>query len=70
MELKLKRRGLKMANLSYCRFQNTYYDLKDCVENFTSLHDLSKVERDYALKMRKLCEEYLELVEKEEEEND
>lgn len=59
-----------MANMSYCRFQNTYQDLKDCVENFTSLHDLSKVERDYALKMRKLCVEYLGLVEEEEEEND
>lgn len=56
--------------MSYCRFQNTYQDLKDCVENFTSLHDLSKVERDYALKMRKLCVEYLGLVEEDEEEND
>lgn len=58
-----------MANMSYCRFQNTYQDLKDCVENFTSLHDLSKIERDYALKMRKLCKEYLGLVEEEEVEN-
>ena len=59
-----------MSNMSYCRFHNTYYDLKDCVENFTDLNDLSKWEQSYALKMRKLCEEYLELVEEEEEEND
>ena len=60
-----------MANMSYCRFQNTYYDLKDCVESITSLHDLSKTERDYALKLRELCKEYLELSEvEEEEEND
>ena len=54
--------------MSYCRFQNTYQDLKDCIESITSLHDLSKTKRDYALKLRKLCEEYLELVESEEEE--
>ena len=57
--------------MSYCRFQNTYQDLKNCVESITSLHDLSKTERFYALKLRELCKEYLELseVEEEEEEN-
>jgi len=60
-----------MANMSYCRFENTYYDFKDCVMSITSLHDLSKTERFYALKLRELCKEYLELSEvEEEEEND
>lgn len=58
-----------MANMSYCRFQNTYQDFKDCIESFTSLHDLSKNEQDYALKLRKLCQEYLEIVESKKEEN-
>lgn len=73
MELKLKRRGLKMANMSYCRFENTYRNLKDCIESIhdgTDIKDLPDIEKKYALKLRKLCEEYLELVEEEEEEND
>ena len=39
--------------MSYCRFENTYQDLKDCIES---------------LKLRELCKEYLELSEVEEEE--
>jgi hypothetical protein len=60
-----------MANMSYCRFQNTYQDLKDCIESIeyrTDIKDLPEIEKKYALKLRKLCEEYLELVESEEEE--
>lgn len=64
-----------MSNMGYCRFQNTYQDLKDCIESFKkdespffkNVNDLSKLERDYALKMRNLCEEYLELTEGEKE---
>lgn len=61
-----------MSNMSHCRFQNTYHDLKDCVESFISVHDLSKTEQYYALEINKLCKEYLELVEseKKEEKND
>jgi hypothetical protein len=60
-----------MANMSYCRFENTYKDLKDCVESIhdgTDIKDLPEIEQKYALKLRKLCEEYFELVESEEEE--
>ena len=67
-----------MANMSYCRFQNIYQDLKDCVESlesnynlkygFRNLDNLSSNEKKYALKLRELCEKYLELVESEEEE--
>ena len=64
--------------MSYCRFQNTYQNLKDCVESIVDkgtflypvldIKDLSESEKKYALKLRKLCEEYLELVKAEEEE--
>jgi hypothetical protein len=63
-----------MANMSYCRFQNTYQDLKDCIESIeyrTDIKDLPETEKHYALKLRELCKEYLELSEvEEEEEND
>ena len=63
-----------MANMSYCRFQNTYQDLKDCIESIeyrTDIKDLPETEKKYALKLRELCREYLELSEvEEEEEND
>jgi len=55
-----------MSNMSYCRFQNTFPDLKDCVESLqweVSISDLPKLEKDCALKMRELCEQYLELTE-------
>ncbi len=56
-----------MTNMSYCRFENTYHDLKDCIENFTDLNDLSKSEQVYALKIRELCKEFLEYTQNEEE---
>jgi len=63
-----------MANMSYCRFHNTFWDLKQCVESLqweVGINDLLENEKDYALKMRELCEQYLKLTEtKEEEEND
>jgi hypothetical protein len=52
--------------MSYCRFQNTFSDLKDCVESLkgeVSISDLPKLEKDYALRMRELCEQYLKLTE-------
>ena len=58
-----------MSNMSYCRFQNTFSDLKDCVESLqweVSISDLPKLEKDYAFRMRELCEQYLKLTETEE----
>jgi len=55
-----------MANMSYCRFHNTFSDLKDCVESLqweVGINDLTVNEKDYALKMRELCELYLKLTE-------
>lgn len=55
--------------MSYCRFENTYGDLKDCVEALeeNKLEDLSDRERKFAERMKDLCKEYLELIETEEE---
>ena len=48
-----------MANMSYCRFENTYRDLVDC--HHALLHeeandeDLSETERHYKEKLVSLC---------------
>lgn len=59
-----------MTNMSYCRFHNTFWDLKQCVESLqyeVGINDLTKNEQDFALKMRDLCEQYLKLTEIKEE---
>ncbi len=50
-----------MANMSYCRFQNTYLDLLDCINalNDNGVNDLSDRELQYAERMLELCEEML-----------
>lgn len=55
-----------MANMSYCRFENTSRDLRDCVEALEELvyedeRPLSVSERQSADWMVKLCKQYLEL---------
>jgi hypothetical protein len=54
--------------MAYCRFENTYSDLEDCVRSLgeKSLEELSDQEKKFAEAMRELCEEYLELTEEEE----
>lgn len=50
-----------MANMSYCRFENTASDLSDCVDHV--LEPLrSEYERDGRIKLVKLCVEVLELL--------
>lgn len=54
-----------MGNMSYCRFENTSNDLRDCVRtleeagDFEEL-DLSGSEVNAAKYMLKLCERYIE----------
>lgn len=43
-----------MANLSYCRFQNTLPDLRDCYEHIWD-DDLSSEEKKARLELVKLC---------------
>ena len=44
-----------MANLSYCRFQNTLTDLRDCGEHLYD--DLSQAEAEAKEKLIALCRE-------------
>ena len=54
-----------MANMSYCRFENTYSDLLDCKQALDDVvydgEEISEREMRYAKKMRELCEEFLDI---------
>jgi hypothetical protein len=45
-----------MANMSYCRFENTFHDLEDCLEHIND-DDLSESERGYRRKLIAACTE-------------
>ena len=47
-----------MANMSYCRFENTYRDLLDCYHNINE--SLSKSEHNYRERLVNLCQEILD----------
>lgn len=52
-----------MANMSYCRFQNTLGDLRDCVDaldQINGLDELSTEEAEAARRLIKLCREVAE----------
>ena len=50
-----------MSNMSYCRFENTLRDLRDCWENWEfSQSELSKSEEIAKEKLRMLCIEIAE----------
>ena len=48
-----------MGNLSYCRFENTYKDLRDCYNALSKkgLDELSNSEKEYARSLIKMCSE-------------
>lgn len=58
-----------MANMSYCMFENTYGDLKDCVtrleeDGYEAVErESNEEERMYMRQMLKLCKRYIEAVE-------
>ena len=47
-----------MANMSYCRFQNTYLDLLDCANNLGD-KDLSDSEKMARKNLLELCKEMI-----------
>ena len=49
-----------MSNMSYCRFENTYNDLRDCAEALADIGDLSEIETKYKNKLLDLCKELSE----------
>lgn len=53
-----------MANMSYCRFENTYIDLLECYQYVDD--ELSESEENYRKKLIKLCKEIAEYYEDEE----
>lgn len=63
--------------MSYCRFENTSYDLQDCIDtldNFEDnpgegLDDLSGTERRKADEMREQCETYIRIYDEKTEDN-
>jgi hypothetical protein len=38
--------GLKMSNMSYCRFQNTLSDLRDCQSFLSEFLDIDSAEKE------------------------
>lgn len=54
-----------MANMSYCRFENTKIDLEDCVFALEDIlngdaDELSEREKRASDRMYELCQEYIE----------
>lgn len=49
-----------MANMSYCRFYNTYHDLVDCKNALYNGDIESLEEKKYAKKLIELCKEIAE----------
>ena len=51
-----------MANMSYCRFENTYHDLVDCFENISDEAENERDER-YRIRLIQLLKENKDLIE-------
>lgn len=53
-----------MANMSYCRFENTLHDLADCANALEGVvydgESISEREWNYAKQMRSWCESFIE----------
>mgnify|MGYP003659651857 CR=1 FL=1 len=58
-----------MANMSYCRFENTSRDLRDCLQAIENgeLYDLSSYEKDGLESLLEYCEAILDMKEEIEE---
>lgn len=54
-----------MANMSYCRFENTLRDLADCVNALDGVvydeESISESEWEYAKRMRVWCEKFIDI---------
>lgn len=47
-----------MINMSYCRFENTYNSLLECIDHLSDKEEMSEQERIYADKIAELFDEY------------
>lgn len=56
-----------MANMSYCRFENTLRDLADCVDALEGVvyyhEEISESEWQRAKRMKRWCERFIETIE-------
>jgi len=50
------KRGNKMSNMSYCRFQNTLHDLQDCFNEMEENFDFSELSSDEKSAFKSLIE--------------
>lgn len=50
-----------MANMSYCRFENTYHDLKDCYEALNEAGSLESLEQTVNEYEKKFIQKLVEL---------
>ncbi|MCK9432539.1 MAG: hypothetical protein M0R00_06245 [Candidatus Omnitrophica bacterium] len=57
-----------MSNMGYCRFQNTFNDLRDCEEHFDD-QDLSEEEHRARIRMYDICKDIVDNFEREDLEN-
>jgi hypothetical protein len=57
-----------MGNMSYCRFENTLKDLRDCYKDMseTDFYELSESEQEARNKLVALCQNISEQFEEEE----
>ena len=58
-----------MSNMSYCRFENTFKDLQDCLEDLeygNDFSELSESEQKYRNKLVKICKRISDEFEEEE----
>ena len=55
-----------MSNMSYCRFQNTLQDLKDCYNNIDETKELSREEFYARKQLIELCKDIAEQFDNEE----
>jgi hypothetical protein len=57
-----------MGNMSYCRFENTLKDLRDCYKDMseTDFYELSETEQEARNKLVALCQNISEQFEEEE----
>lgn len=49
-----------MMNMSYCRFENTYYALNECMYHIEDEESTSENEMRYAKRLYESCREFME----------
>jgi len=49
-----------MINMGYCRFENTYLALNECIDALIDRKTLSESENRYRMRLLDKCREYIE----------